>query len=575
MKNRIINILLVLCLVLTLIPSPVLAASTTETINCNTFTLEISKVYAMDSASKTSSDGYTTTYCIVVPASSTIKCTKALEESSIMHSYLLRPFNDIVFADGPMYPNVEFSCDYDDNIYVPFTQESSISPVVYNEYSFSDSVNYRNFNVRIFVVDDETLVQFGGPKPAKKTDSFVGNVSATPSKTDFVVKGKSRNTVMDAPQLVTLAYTINQTNYLQLRAIAVLLNRTQSQFDVGWDGQYAVIEPGKPFSGSVTGTKMQNTKNVQTSDIKFKMNGEVFSFADARLINGNTNYIQLREFAQKLSGTASQFNLYWDSVEGQAIIQPGVPYTGTKYEVPVAVLEQLTGDGEIVPDGDYYLKISDKYINPVKGGAYWLELQNKRPDKPFNIKLVKNSKDLGPMYSIAYDGTYIMLPGSVDGEQLQSTNSTTPHYWRINRYSSFCTISDYSNQKLIVNASGKTRKGETKIIGSSYTGSVPDNAKIAFFTEAVSNNSMVAVHMQSYPAKTTYKVGEGFDITGLNAAINEGGVDKNVNDKITFYTSKTVELTQGRPFTTTGTKVVEIRYGGDKIAEYTIVVTEN
>ena len=575
MKKRLGSILLIMCMMLTLIPATamtVLAGGKTKTINCGTFTVEVSNVYAMDSLDKWATEGHFTTYCVVVPASATIKCTKT---SGSYNSYLLWPFNDIVFSDGPMYPTVEFACHYDDALYVSFAQGSSISTVVNNEYGFTGGDNERYYNLRIFVVDDETLVQFGGAKPAKKPTAYESKVSASPSKTDFVVKGKGRDTVMDAPQLVTQAYTVNQTNYLQLRAIATLLNRTQAQFDVGWDGQYAVIEPGKPFSGTVTGSKMQNTKDVRTSLTKFKMNGEIFSFGDARLINGNTNYIQLREFAQKLSGTSSQFNVYWDGALGQAVIQPGAPYLGTKYEKPLTVLEQIKGDGEILPDGDYYLQISGKYVYPVPGGQYWLELREKRPDKPFNIKLVSNSKDRGPMYSIAYDGTYIMLPGSAEGAQLQSTTSSTPHDWRINRYSSFCTIRDYSNQKLLVNASGKTSAGNTKIIGSSSTGSAPDNAKIAFFTEAVSNNSQTVVYIQSYPTKTVYKVGEGFDASGLNAVIKEGGVDKNINAQIAFYTSKTVELTQDRPFTTAGTKVVEIRYGGEKFAEYTIVVTEN
>lgn len=44
---------------------------------------------------------------------------------------------------------------------------------------------------------------------------------------------------------VTEAYTINETNYLQIRAIAAMLNGTAAQFNVGWDGQFAVIEPSK------------------------------------------------------------------------------------------------------------------------------------------------------------------------------------------------------------------------------------------------------------------------------------------------------------------------------------------
>ena len=145
-------------------------------------------------------------------------------------------------------------------------------------------------------------------------------VTAVPSKKSFVMNGK--------PVSVTAAYNINETNYLQLRAIAEMLNGTVAQFDVSWDGQYAVIEPGKPYKGTVTQTKLQNTTDVRQSGTKFKMNGEVFTFSDARFIDGDTNYIQLREFAQKLSDTASQFNVYWDSSAKQAVIEPGVAYTG-------------------------------------------------------------------------------------------------------------------------------------------------------------------------------------------------------------------------------------------------------
>lgn len=155
------------------------------------------------------------------------------------------------------------------------------------------------------------------PQPVAPTNT----VTAAPSKTSFVMSGK--------PVSVAAAYTINSTNYLQLRAIAAMLNGTAAQFDVGWDGQYAVIEPGKAYSGAVTETKLQNTTNVRQSGTKFKLGDEVFTFSDARLIDGDTNYLQLREFAQKLSGTASQFNVYWDGAAGQAVIQPGVAYTGS------------------------------------------------------------------------------------------------------------------------------------------------------------------------------------------------------------------------------------------------------
>lgn len=163
------------------------------------------------------------------------------------------------------------------------------------------------------------------PKPATTTPKPIStpapaSVNAVPSKTNFVMNGK--------PLSVTSVYSINGSNYLPLREIATMLNGTAAQFDVGWDGKYAVIEPGKPYSGTVTEKKLKKTTNVRKSGTKFKMNGEVFTFTDARMIDGDTNYIQLSEFAQKLSGTASQFNVFWDGAAGQAVIQPGVAYTG-------------------------------------------------------------------------------------------------------------------------------------------------------------------------------------------------------------------------------------------------------
>ncbi|MBP7332535.1 MAG: hypothetical protein KBA08_09585 [Firmicutes bacterium] len=160
------------------------------------------------------------------------------------------------------------------------------------------------------------------PAPSEQpTPAAHAGLTAAPSQTSFVMNGQ--------PVSVTAAYSINNTNYLQLRAVAAILSGTAAQFDVGYDGQYAVIEPGKPYSGTVAQTKLQNTTNIRPSGTKFKMNGEVFTFADARLIDGDTNYLQLREFAQKLSGTASQFNVYYDNAAGQAVIQPGAAYTGT------------------------------------------------------------------------------------------------------------------------------------------------------------------------------------------------------------------------------------------------------
>jgi len=143
---------------------------------------------------------------------------------------------------------------------------------------------------------------------------------AVPSKTNFVMDGK--------PVSVSHAYNINGNNYLQLRAIAELLNGTTSQFNVYWDGKNAVIETGKPYSGTVNPATLAYTKDVRKSRTSFKLDGTIVTFENAYMIDGDTNYLQLREFAEKLKGTASQFNVYWDDTANRAVIVTGAGYTG-------------------------------------------------------------------------------------------------------------------------------------------------------------------------------------------------------------------------------------------------------
>ena len=153
------------------------------------------------------------------------------------------------------------------------------------------------------------------------TAAYAAGDTAKPSSTTFVMNGQ----VVSVPE----AYDVNRgNNCLQLRAIAVLLNGTASQFNVSWDGTYAIIETGKPYTGTATPAKLAETTNVRKSNTKFSIDGSITSFDYAYFIDGSTNYLKLREVAAHLSGTSSQFNVYYDEVKKQAVIEPGKPYTG-------------------------------------------------------------------------------------------------------------------------------------------------------------------------------------------------------------------------------------------------------
>lgn len=122
------------------------------------------------------------------------------------------------------------------------------------------------------------------------------------------------------------------------------------------------------------------------------------------------------------------------------------------------------------------MKIGDRYIYPAGGNNYWLELSSDKPDKPFSVKLVNESADRGPEYTIMYDGRYVFMDTNCPTSmQLHSNN--VPRSWRINTYSKFSTIRDYNNQALLVNTFGSA------VFVSSISGSAPELGKIVFIKD--------------------------------------------------------------------------------------------
>lgn len=113
------------------------------------------------------------------------------------------------------------------------------TPMILWTYSNLDAPNHAEFRFIPTSAPAKPITPNPAPTAAPVPSD---NVTAMPSQTNFGMNGK--------PVSVAAAYTINNTNYLQLRAIAAMLNGTKAQFNVGWDGQYAVIEPGRPGGNS-------------------------------------------------------------------------------------------------------------------------------------------------------------------------------------------------------------------------------------------------------------------------------------------------------------------------------------
>ncbi|MDD4599519.1 hypothetical protein SDC9_03959 [bioreactor metagenome] len=196
-------------------------------------------------------------------------------------------------------------------------------------------------------------------------------------------------------------------------------------------------------------------------------------------------------------------------------------------------------------------------------------------------------------------GKYLAIEGLPSNRSRLITRNAEFLWWitsRMNDLAKTATIKvpDFHDQYL--NAAGRSSKDGTHIItwyseNKWRENSAPDyphNAEFNFYMVRGVNSHTPTVatmlrhgrNLVSYPTKTTYRVGEGFDSTGFKLVYK----DDNDGGKITelldygFYTSDGVKLTQGRPFQTAGIKLIEIKgdIGNGRltlVARYFITVT--
>ena len=224
----------------------------------------------------------------------------------------------------------------------------------------------------------------------------------------------------------------------------------------------------------------------------------------------------------------------------------------------------------------YYTEVNKDGV-PTKGGGYewsFVELYD------YSGKLIKKLD--GYRLAVPLGGGYTLAAHQLnEGEIIEylDTAAYERHWTVFDRNGSIVVDNAAKNDYYVLGGRADGygygyANGYVYFAGESYKVADMPAVTAPSSKETPSPAPSKAVKILANPSKTTYKLGEGFDTTGLNAVIGEGNSETNVNGKITFYTSKTVQLTQGRKFTTTGTKVVEIRYDGKKTSEYTITVSK-
>lgn len=157
-------------------------------------------------------------------------------------------------------------------------------------------------------------------------------VASTPKKVlinDKVNKDKgikvsptSAKVLVNSKETAFEAYKIEENNYFKLRDLGFVLNGTDKQFEVTWDGDKNAINLLSKSPYTIAGSEMNKgngqAKSATVSTAKIYVKGKEVPFK-AYTINGN-NFFKLRDIMQA-------FDVYvgWDGVKQIIIIDTSIP----------------------------------------------------------------------------------------------------------------------------------------------------------------------------------------------------------------------------------------------------------
>lgn len=151
----------------------------------------------------------------------------------------------------------------------------------------------------------------------------------------FKVAPSRHHVTLDGKAVKPQGYLINQNNFFKLRDIAYILNGTESQFNVVWDGTKNQIllssdTAYQPVGGEMTAAESAEIKSVKPSDVTIMLDDKQVTL-NGYAINGN-NYYKLRDI-----GNALGFGVDYDNetetvlINSGAVVPPTIQTTPTSY----------------------------------------------------------------------------------------------------------------------------------------------------------------------------------------------------------------------------------------------------
>lgn len=147
----------------------------------------------------------------------------------------------------------------------------------------------------------------------------LGNIYSTPFPREAMnkvkapsvtVKPSAAKALINGRSMTLEAYNINDNNYFKLRDIAMAINGTEKQFEVGWESAGNVIslttdQAYTPVGGELSVSETPIRKEAVMTGLKIYLDGQEIPFAAFHI--GGNNYFKLRDIAKTLN-----FNVTWD-----------------------------------------------------------------------------------------------------------------------------------------------------------------------------------------------------------------------------------------------------------------------
>lgn len=134
-------------------------------------------------------------------------------------------------------------------------------------------------------------------------NASTNTAAALPQSTSVKIQPSTHVVTVDGERVDPQGYNINGYNFYKLRDIAYILNGTDSQFNVTWDGanNRIVLTDDAAYQevgGEMTSSVSAAIKNVSESDSTIVLDGKTLSLTGYR-INGN-NYYKIRDVGSAL-----------------------------------------------------------------------------------------------------------------------------------------------------------------------------------------------------------------------------------------------------------------------------------